>query len=108
MALLAGTTTVTAGVAVGTGLSKALYDARVSALGIAANPQNQLGLAELAKGCNADASAIISYLVANTVVSTTDTGTVAIGIPVQVAVPAGTGATTAPGTVTATGTGTIS
>jgi hypothetical protein len=107
MTLLAGTVTVTAGVASGTGFAKALYDARLSALGITPGPQNHAGLAEMAKVCNAD-STVITYFVSNAVVSTTDTGTATLGGGVVTACGAGAGTATGTAPVTATGTGTIS
>jgi hypothetical protein len=105
MTLLAGSTTVSAtGVATGTGLSKALYDARVSALSLPALPTYATGLKEMAKVCNADATAIINYFVANATITATPTLTVPAGIAVSTAgtAAAQTGTTTATGTATGT------
>lgn len=111
MPLLAGTVTVTGGVAVGAGLAKELYDALRTDQGaaLAPTPVNQQALAQLAKFASTIASVVVNHIKVNALVSTTNTGTVAAGIPVTTAgsAAAQTGATTAPGAVTATGTGTI-
>lgn len=109
MPLLAGTTTVTLGVASGVGLSKELFDAMRVDQGIAQIPINDAALKMLAKTCNTIASVVISHFKTNGVITTSDTGTVAPGIPVTTAgtAAAQTGATTATGVVTASGTGTI-
>ncbi len=88
-----------------TGLAKAIYDEYIN------NYLADTGFplppgadgAPIKKGfaiqANRVATAMVTYFVANTQVTTT----VATAIPVQVTIPSGTGATTAPGS----GTGTI-
>jgi hypothetical protein len=104
MTLLAGTTTVTAGISSGTGMSKAMFDALKSALGLTEVVTNQSALSEVAKTTNALAAAIIDYLKANAVITANPTLTVPSGIAVSTAgsATAQTGATTAAGSATGT------
>lgn len=110
MPLLAGTVTITAGVSSGAGLSKELYDARRADASIPELPIYDAALKALAKDCVTIATVVIAHFKTNGLISTSDTGTVAAGIPVTTAgtATAQAGATTATGVVTATGTGTIS
>jgi hypothetical protein len=98
--LVVGTTTVTAGVGAGTGMSKAIYDSLRSSLGITEGPQNHTGLVQLAKIGDALSNAIIPYLKANATITATPTLTVPLGITVSC--PPYAGATTAAGTATGT------
>lgn len=109
MPLLAGTTTVTAGVSSGTGLSKELFDALRSQQSITEQPLNQVPLAEMAKFCNTIASVVISHITTNATITASAVLTVASGIAVATTgtAAAQAGATTAPGTATGTVTSTI-
>lgn len=104
MALLAGSTTVdpVSGVASGTGLSRAIFDARAARITFPAAALGAPGKQKLADDCNDIATAVVAHIVANAAV--TVSGTTSSPIPVTVVPATGTGATTAPGTVSATGT----
>src|SRR5512147_1563670 len=108
MPLLAGTTSVTLGVASGTGLSRELFDAMRSDQGIDQIPINDAALKNLAKTCNTIATVVINHFKANATIVATPTLTVPVGIPVTTAgsAVAQTGATTAPSTATGTVTST--
>lgn len=74
MALVAGSVSISAtGSASGTGLAKALYDARSARVVFAPSAAGVPAKTILAQQCSDDASAIITYLVANAVVNTTVT-----------------------------------
>lgn len=104
MPLNAGSTTVDTltGVVSGTGLSKAIYDARAARITFPAAALGAPGKQRLADDCNDIATAVVAHIVANAAVSVS--GTTSSPIPVTVVPATGTGGTTAPGTVTATGT----
>lgn len=107
MAMIAGSVTVTAGVATGTGLSKEIYDAIAAGITFSGTPADQSGKANIATMANAIGQAVVAHIVAHAAVSTTVTGTAAAPIAVAVVPATGLGATTAPGTVTGSGTGTV-
>ena len=109
MPLLKGSTTVTAGVAVGTGLSKEIYDGLVSALGLSPLPIYDAGLKQIAIMANVISAKVIDHFKANSLIVATPTLTVPLGIAVSTAgtAAAQTGATTAPGTATGTVTSTL-
>ena len=95
------------GAVTGSGLAKALYDARSAGVSFGPGAIGAPNKEAIAKVCRDDASAIIPYLVENTVVSTTVTTTVPSPIPVTVVPATGIGATTGPGAGSGSGTGTI-
>jgi hypothetical protein len=105
MPLIGGTVSVTAGVATGTGLAKAIYDALRSAQGIDAGPQNHAGLVEMGKVSTALGTTIVDYLKTNATITAAATLTVPSGIAVTC--PPYSGATVAPGTATGTVTSTL-
>lgn len=102
MPLNAGSTTVNSGtgVASGSGLSKAIFDARAARITFPAAALGAPGKQKLADDCNDIAAAIVAHITANAVVSIS--GNTSTAIPVTVVPATGIGATTAPGTVTLT------
>lgn len=105
MPLLKGSVSVTAGVAVGVGLAKEIYDALTSALAIQPIVINDSGLKQIAVMANVISSTVIDHFKTNSLITATPTLTVPLGIVVSC--PPYAGSTTAAGTATGTVTSTL-